>query len=261
VGSRVISIGRETDESETPFASSLIPHWRCSKQTPVEGALLCWSFNLLLIFQPRSVSFPYFRVLMLTLVGENFRWSKTTSFLLGFSTCRATNRFLRRELCHGEVLYLLMFSDQVWPFCLLQCFGFEIDGEKFCSIWKYYIPFCIPNWQIHKEISTERALQRRSSESNHGFFRFFFLILCCWTEIELTVGVTSKKANAQCTEASIIWCHWKMWRRWTINRAADQEQKLSLVDDWRHCCGYSWLKRRGATSMGHGQAVFPQKTV
>jgi hypothetical protein len=24
--------------------------------------------------------------------------------------------------------------------------------------------------------------------------------LCCWTGIELTVGVTSKKANAPCTE-------------------------------------------------------------
>ena len=92
------------------FVSSSIPHWQCSKQTPVEGALLCWSFNLLSIFQPRSVSFPYFRVLMLTPVGETCRWYETTSFLLGLSTCRATNRFLRRELCHGEVLYLLLFS-------------------------------------------------------------------------------------------------------------------------------------------------------
>jgi len=51
-----------------------------------------------------------------------------------------------------------------------------------------------------------------------------------------------------------------MWRRWTINRAADQEQKLSLVDDWSHCC-CSWLKRRGVASMGCGRAVFSQKTV
>ena len=58
----------------------------------------------------------------------------------------------------------------------------------------------------------------------------------------------------------VIWCHWKMWRRLTINRAADQEQKLSLVDDWSHCyC--SWLKMRGVASMGRGRAVFSQKTV
>jgi hypothetical protein len=40
----------------------------------------------------------------------NFRWSETIASLLGFSTCRSTNRFLQRELCHGEVLYLLLFS-------------------------------------------------------------------------------------------------------------------------------------------------------
>jgi len=37
--------------------------------------------------------------------------------------------------------------------------------------------------------------------------------------------------------------------------------RFSLVDDWRHCCRCSWLKKRGAASMGRGQAVFPQKTV
>jgi hypothetical protein len=106
------------------FVSSSIPHWQCSKQTPVEGALLCWSFNLLPIFQPRSVSFPHFRVLMLTLVGETYWWSETTSFLLGFSPCRATNRFPRRELCHGEVLYLLLFSSSglaFLPTTVFQC--------------------------------------------------------------------------------------------------------------------------------------------
>jgi hypothetical protein len=58
-----------------------------------------------------------------------------------------------------------------------------------------------------------------------------------------------------------IGCHWQMWRRWTLNNATEQEPKLSLVDDWRHCCCCSWLKRRDAASLGRGQAVFPQKTV
>jgi len=58
-----------------------------------------------------------------------------------------------------------------------------------------------------------------------------------------------------------IRCHWKMWRRWTINNATEQEQRMSLVDDWRHCRCCSLLKRRGATSMGRGKVVFPQKTV
>jgi len=132
------------------FVSSSIPHWQCSKQTPVEGALLCWSFNLLPIFQPRSVSFPHFRVLMLTLVGETYWWSETTSFLLGFSPCRATNRFLRRELCHGEVHICSCFLAQVWLFCLLQCFSAETGGINFHIVWNYYIPSCIPNLQSHK---------------------------------------------------------------------------------------------------------------
>ena len=98
------------------FVSSSIPHWQCSKQTPVEGALLCWSFNLLSIFQPRFVSFPFFCIFKLTPMRENYRWSETTASLLGFSTCRATNRFLQRELCHGEVLYLLLFSSSSLAF-------------------------------------------------------------------------------------------------------------------------------------------------
>jgi len=94
-----------------PFVSSFIPHWRCSKQTPVEGVLLCWSFSFLHVFQSSHVSSLYFCIFMLTLVGENCRWSETTAFLLGFPTCRATNGFLWRELCHVKVRWLLMFSD------------------------------------------------------------------------------------------------------------------------------------------------------
>jgi hypothetical protein len=47
---------------------------------------------------------------------ENYRWSETTASLLGFSTCRSTNRFLQRELCHSEVLYLLLFSSSSLAF-------------------------------------------------------------------------------------------------------------------------------------------------
>jgi len=52
-----------------------------------------------------------------------------------------------------------------------------------------------------------------------------------------------------------------MWRRWTISSATEQEPKLSLVDDWRHCCCCSGLKMGGAASIGRGRAVFPQKIV
>jgi hypothetical protein len=181
------------------------------------------------VFQPRYVSSPNFCVLMPTLVGENYRWSETTSFLLGFSTCRATNRFLQRELCHVEVWCLLMFfrpgltllpttmfcwrhwwekvskhmkllhpllhspqadpqtnlysessamvkfnicscvSNQVWLFCLLQCFGDETDGVNFHSVWNYYIPSCILHLQSHKWIFVERDLPRWSSTTAHVF--------------------------------------------------------------------------------------------
>jgi hypothetical protein len=40
---------------------------------------------------------------MLILVGENYRRSETNASLLGFPTCRSTNRFLLRELCYVEV--------------------------------------------------------------------------------------------------------------------------------------------------------------
>jgi hypothetical protein len=39
-----------------------------------------------------------------------------------------------------------------------------------------------------------------------------------------------------------IGCHWKIWRLWMTIIAVEQEQGLSLVDDWRHCCSCSWLK-------------------
>ena len=52
-----------------------------------------------------------------------------------------------------------------------------------------------------------------------------------------------------------------MWRRWTLNCATGKESELSLVDDWRHCCCCSWLKRRDTASIGREQAVFPQKTM
>jgi len=137
------------------FVSSSIPHWQCSKQTPVEGALLCWSFNLLPIFQPRSVSFPYFRVLMLTLVGETYRWSETTSFLLGFSTCRFINRFLPRELCYIEVWCLPLFSSSglaFLPTTVFQC-------------WNWWHKFSCRLKLLHPLLHSQLA------EATNGFFR------------------------------------------------------------------------------------------
>ena len=68
--------------------------------------------------------------------------------------------------------------------------------------------------------------------------------------------------EGQCTRnrklAAII-CSWNIWMLWTTISAVEREQGLSLVDDWRHCCHCSWLKRRGATSMEHEQVVFPAR--
>jgi hypothetical protein len=165
----------------------------------VEEVLLCWNFSLLLIFQPRHVSFLYFCVLMLTLMVDNHRWYNTTTPFFDSSLADSQTDFCGESSATLMFYVCSYFLAQVWLFCLLQCFSAETDMGKFHSIWNYYIPSCIPHWQIHKHISTERALSR--------------------------------------------------------------EQRLSLVDDWRHCCRCSWLKRRGAASMGRGQTVFPQKTV
>ena len=70
VESCIVSTRRETDEYETLMSPSLIPYWWCSKQAPIEGVMLCWSFSLLHVFQSRHVSSLYFCVLILTLVGE-----------------------------------------------------------------------------------------------------------------------------------------------------------------------------------------------
>jgi hypothetical protein len=56
-----------------------------------------------------------------------------------------------------------------------------------------------------------------------------------------------------------IMCSWNMRRLWTTISAVEWEQRLSLVDDWRHCCHCSWLKRRGTTSMERRQVVFPAR--
>jgi len=151
------------------FVSSSIAHRQCNKQTPVEGALLCWSFNLLSIFQPRSVSFPYFCIFKLTLMRENYRWSETTASLLGFSTCRSTNRFLQRELCHGEVLYLLLFSSSSLAFLPTTVFQCGNWWHKFSYRLKLLHPLMHFHLQSHKQISVERALPRWSSMSAHVF--------------------------------------------------------------------------------------------
>jgi hypothetical protein len=94
VESCIVFTIRETDDSETLMSLSSIPHWWCSKQAPIEGVLLCWSFSLLHVFQSSHVSSLYSCFLILSLVGENYRWSETTSFLLGFPTGSSTNKSL-----------------------------------------------------------------------------------------------------------------------------------------------------------------------
>ena len=167
--------------------SSSIPHWQCSKQTPVEGALLCWSLSFLHVFQSSHVSSLYFCVFMLTLVGENCRWSETTAFLLGFPTCRSTNKFLPIELCYVEVWCLLIyFLDQVWLFNLLRCLRAETNERNICSICNLQIPSCIPNLQSHKWIFVERALPHWSLTTANIF----------------RPGLTLLPTTMFC------WCHW-----------------------------------------------------
>ena len=76
---------------------------------PIEGVLLYCSFSLLYIFQSSHVSSLYFCIFMLTLVGENCRWSETTAFLLEFPIDRSINRSLWRELCYIKVQGILKF--------------------------------------------------------------------------------------------------------------------------------------------------------
>ena len=44
------------------------------------------------------------------------------------------------------------FLDKIWLFCLPLCFGASANETKFCSVWNYYIPSCIPHLQSHKQI-------------------------------------------------------------------------------------------------------------
>jgi hypothetical protein len=163
-------VSSQLEESlKNSFVSLSIRHWQCSKQTPVEGALLCWSFSLLLIFQPRSVSSPYFCVLMLTLVGNNHRWFNTTTPLLWFLIGRFTNRSLHKEFYSVEVWCYSCFPYQVYLFSLLLCFSNATAGKTFYRIWNYYISSCIPHLQSHKQIFVERALPYWSSTSTHVF--------------------------------------------------------------------------------------------
>ena len=151
------------------FVSSSIPHWQCNKQTPVEGALLCWSFNLLSIFQLRFVSFPYFRVLMLTLVGETCRWYETTSFLPGLSTCRSINRFLSRELCYVEVWCLPLFPSSGLAFSAYYSVSvLKLMRQSFIAYENIASPLACPIGRSPNK-SLQRALQRRSLMSVHVF--------------------------------------------------------------------------------------------
>jgi len=178
---------------------SCISHLQSHKRVFVESSATS-KFDNCSCFQTRSDSSAYCSVSMLKLMRQSFVACGSTASPLACPTSRSTNKSLQRELCHIEVWWLLIFSDQVWLFCLLQCFAGATGERKFQSIWNYYIPSCIPHWQIHKQISTERALPHRSSVYNHGFF-FFLRSASCAAELELSSKWGNfKKTNAPCTK-------------------------------------------------------------
>jgi len=100
--------------------SSLIHHWRCRKQPPVEGVLLYWSFSLLLVFQPRFVSSAYSSVSVLKLMGESFTAYETTTFPLAFPTDRSPNKSLQRALPHCSSVSTHVFLELSSPWRKLQ---------------------------------------------------------------------------------------------------------------------------------------------
>jgi hypothetical protein len=137
---------------ENSSTSSSIAHRQCNKQTPVEGVLFYWSFSLIPVFQPTFVSYPYFCVLIPTLVGENCRRFETTASLLGFLTCRSTNKSLQRELCHIEVWCLLMFFRP----------GLALQPTTVSLCWNW--------WEIFMAYATNKSpLEFPTSRATNGF--------------------------------------------------------------------------------------------
>jgi len=78
--------------------------------------------------------------------------------LLGFPTCGSTNRFLPRELCHGEVLYLLLFSSSNLAFLPTTVFYWCHWWEKVSKHMKLlhpllHSPLANPQTNLNRESS------------------------------------------------------------------------------------------------------------
>jgi len=91
-----------------------------------------------MFFQTRFGSSAYHCVLVLLLMREIFVAYETTTSILTFSTDRATNRSLKRELCYVEVQGILMFF-QINILCCRTRMEFgdfkESQTQKASSYW------------------------------------------------------------------------------------------------------------------------------
>jgi hypothetical protein len=141
-----------------------------------------------------------------------------------------------------------------WPLPPYSVLMLKLMGESFIAYETKTFPLAFPTGK-----STNKSLQRELCHVEVQcliMFFFFFLVFLDQHLVLLNWNWAHSGGNFKEDQyimhkrLAVIWCHWKMWRRWTINNATEQEPRLSLADDWRCCCRCSWLKRRGATSMG-----------
>jgi hypothetical protein len=140
-------------------------------------------------FQPTFVSSPYFCVLIPTLVGENCRRSETTASLLGFLTCRSTNRFWLRELCYVEVGCLPLFSSSGLAFQPTTVSLYWNWWRKFSYLLKLLYPL------LHSPLAEPQTGFYRESSGMSKFDDcscFFFF----------KPGLTLLPTTMFC------WCHW-----------------------------------------------------
>jgi hypothetical protein len=167
------------------------------------------------------------------LCWRNWRvWNSSISSLIHHWRCRKQPPV--EGVLYWSFSLLLVFQPRSVYSAYSNVSVLKLMGESFTAYETTTFPLAFPTDRSPNK-SLQRAMPCRSSVSNHVFFQTH--ILCCWNWNWAHSG--GNFSEGSCT----------------------QEQKLSLVDDWRHCCRCSWLKRRGAASIGRGQAVIPQKTV
>ena len=77
-------------------------------------------------------------------------------------TCRGSSPLLKFQSSSCCLVQVCLFS-------LLLYFNADTGVRKLQMIWNYYIPSWISHLQIHKQISTERALPHRSLMSAHVY--------------------------------------------------------------------------------------------